>query len=127
MPKPLRLIVDFLSYEGTMTNAPQDALAIKRKVEESDVSEVLRVQRTIDAGASDVSVTFPDASMDYLLLFVDQEITIKLNGSADAITLTPKTAGKKCPVYLMRGTISALTVSNAGATDANLDLIAVNI
>lgn len=127
MAKPLRLIVEFLSYEGTLTNNPTDAMSIKRKVEEADVTEVSRVQTQIAASAVDQAIALPDAATDYLVLFSDREITIKLNGSSDALTLKPKTAGTKCPVFVMRGTISALTISNAGATAANIDLIAVNI
>lgn len=127
MPKPLRLTVDFLSYEGTMTNNPSDAMSIKRKVEEADVSEVSRLQTAIAASTVDQSIALPDATTDYLLLFTDRQISIKLNGSSDAIVLKPKTAGTKCPVFLLRGDITGLTISNAGATAANIDLIAVNI
>lgn len=127
MAKPLRLLVDFLSYEGTLTNNPQDAIAVKRKVEEANVSEVSRFQSSIPSATVDQAITLPDANSDYLLLFIDQEISIKLNGSANALTLKPKTAGTKTPVFLMRGDITGLTVSNAGANAANIDVIAVNI
>lgn len=125
--KPLRIILDFLSYEGTLTNNPQDAVAIKRKVEESNVSEVSRFQSSIAAATVDQVVTLPDATSDYLLLFIDRPISIKLNGSSDALSLKPKANGLKTPVFLMRGDITGLTISNAGADAANIDLIAVNI
>jgi len=125
--KPLRIILDFLSYEGTLTNNPQDAVAIKRKVEESNVSEVTRLQSSIAPATVDQAITLPDATSDYLLLFIDRQISIKLNGSSDALVLKPKVAGTKTPVFMMRGDITGLTISNAGAEAANIDLIAVNI
>lgn len=125
--KPLRIILDFLSYEGTLTNNPQDAVAIKRKVEESNVSEVSRFQSSIPAATVDQAITLPDATSDYLLLFIDRQISIKLNGSSDALVLKPKSNGLKTPVFLMRGDITGLTISNAGTEAANIDLIAVNI
>lgn len=125
--KPLRIILDFLSYEGTLTNNPQDAVAIKRKVEESNVSEVTRLQSSIAPATVDQAITLPDATSDYLLLFIDRQISIKLNGSSDALVLKPKVAGTKTPVFMMRGDITGLTISNAGADAANIDLIAVNI
>ena len=127
MPKPLRLLIDFLSYEGTPTNDPQDAVAMKRKVEESDVSEVSRSQASIPAATTDLALSLPDANTDYVIMCVDQQVSIKLNGSATALTLNPKAAGVKTPVFLMRGDITAVTISNAGSSAANIDFIAVNI
>lgn len=128
MAKPLRLLIDFLSYEGTSTNDPQDAIALKRKVEESNVTEVSRVQTVIPISTTDQVITLPDANTDYLILCIDREISIKLNGSSTALTLKPKAPGTKCPVFMMRGDITALTITNASAQNvANIDLIAVNI
>jgi hypothetical protein len=125
--KPLRIILDFLSYEGTLTNNPQDAVAIKRKVEESNVSEVSRYQSSIDAATVDQVIALPDANSDYLLLFIDRPISIKLNGSSDSIDLKPKSNGLKTPVFMLRGDVTGLTISNAGTVAANIDLIAVKI
>lgn len=127
MPKPLRIIIDFLSYEGSPTNNPQDAFAVKRKVEESDVEEVFRTQKQIAPSTVDETVELPDDPTEYLLIFTDRQITIKLNGSSDEITLSPKSAGVKCPVLFQRGEISALSISNAGTDAANVDIIAVNV
>lgn len=127
MAKPLRIILDFLSYEGTLTNDPQDALAVKRKVEESNVSEVSRQLIKIAANTTDEVINLPDADCDYICIYTDREISIKLNGSSDALVLKPKTPGTKCPVHFMRGSITGLTVSNAGTVEANIDVIAVNI
>lgn len=127
MAKPLRLIVDFLMYEGTQTNNPEDAIKVKSKVEESDVSEGLRRLESIPDATVDLAITLPDANTDYLLMLVDREISIKLNGSGDAITLKPRANGSKTPVFLLRGDITALTISNSSGAAANIDLVAVNI
>lgn len=127
MAKPLKLIVDFLSYEGTLTNNPADATQIKKKVEESDVTEVSRFQSVISDGTTDQAIALPDAATDYLLIFTDREVSIKLNGSSDALVLRPRANGTKTPVFVMRGTISALSISNASGGDANVDIISVNI
>lgn len=127
MPKPLRLLIDFLSYEGTPTNDPQDAIAVKRKVEETNVSEVFRHQIAIAASTVDQAIDLPSDSADYLIICTDRQVSIKLNGSSDAIVLNPKTAGMKTPVFMSRADITELTVSNAGADAANLDIVAVNI
>lgn len=127
MAKPLRLIVDFLMYEGSQTNNPQDAIKIKSTVEESDVSEGLRRLESIADVTNDLAISLPDANSDYLMLFTDREISIKLNGSATALTLKPRANGSKTPVFLMRGDITALTVSNNSGAAANIDIVAVNI
>lgn len=127
MAKPLRFILDFLSYEGTLTNDPQDAVSIKRKVEESNVAEVSRQMLSIPGATTDQAMTLPDSNCDYLVLCIDRPISIKLNGSATAIPLKPKTNGTKCPVLFLRADITGLTVTNAGSDAANIDLIAVNI
>lgn len=53
------------------------------------------------------------ASATYTRLNTDQTITIKLNGSSDAITVTDQ--------FILVGTVTAVTVSNASGSDANLE------
>lgn len=127
MAKPLRLLVDFLSYEGTLSNNPADAVSIKSKVEETDVTEVFRLQTSIADQTTDQAISLPDANTDYLLIFTDTEISVKLNGSATAITLKPRSSGKKTPALVLRGDITGLTISNSSGGAANVDVIAVNI
>lgn len=127
MAKPLRLLVDLLTYEGTLTNDPQDAIEAKRKVEESNVSEAARTQKVIPASTVDMVLNLVDSSNDYLLLFIDQQVSIKLNGSSNPIVLNPKAPGYKTPVFVLRGVSTALTISNAGANPANVDLVSIKI
>jgi len=54
----------------------------------------------------------PVATSEVFMLETDQTITIKLNGSSDAITVDS--------VFVLGGTVTALTVSNASGSTANL-------
>lgn len=126
--RPLRLIVDFLTYEGTPpTNNPRDLTESIRKVEESNVSQTLRAQQTVPAAAVDQVIPLSAASNDYLAIYVDQTVSIKLNADSTPIVLNPQLAGKMCPVFVLRGVITSLTMSNAGATAANVDIRSVKI
>lgn len=127
MSNSIKLTVDFLSYVGNLTNNPTDSIKIKNIVEESTVTEIFRRLESIADSIVDQTIPLPDASTDYLLIFVDQDVSIKLNGSSDPIVLKAKTAGTKAFVFGMRGTISALTISNASGSAANIDVISVQI
>lgn len=125
--RPLRLIMDFLSYDGTTTNDPADAIKVKNKIEESDVSEVSRQQLVIADAVTDQSITLPDVSCDYLLILIDRQVSIKLNGSVDAIILKPRANGTKSLGFFTKGSITELSMSNASGATAKIDVIAVKI
>lgn len=126
MAKPLRFILDFLSYEGTLTNDPQDAVSVKRKVEEANVTEVSRQMLSVPASSTDLALALPDATCDYVVINIDRPISMKLNGSSTAINLKPKTNGTKTPVFYIRGGITSVSVTTT--TDAvNIDIIAVKV
>jgi hypothetical protein len=129
MAKPLRFIMDFLSYEGVNpTNNPVDAISINKKVEEANVTEVARSQKSIPASTTDLALNLADGtSNDYLLILVDQIVSIKINGSATALTLKPKVSGTKTPAFMIRGSITSLTVTNAGTQVANIDFVSAKI
>lgn len=121
----LDLLIDFLAYDNTEpTNDPADAVKIKKRMQFTDVDEVSRLFPTkVADGTTDQAIPLPDASSDLLIILTDQTISIKLNGSSDAQTLKPKTAGKKTPVLVQLGTITGLTLSNASGSTANVDII----
>lgn len=123
------LSLDFLAYDNIdPTNDPADSIQLKNRVEEANASEVSRNFPTIiPNGTTDLSIPLPDAATDYLIVLTDQVVSVKLNGSSDAQVLKPKAAGKKTPVLMIRGLISAMTVSNASGNPAKLDVIAVKI
>ena len=125
----MNLLVDLLIYDNaSATNDPADAIKIKKRVEEESVTEVSRhFPRIIADAVTDEVVVLPDANTDYLLMFTDQEISVKLNSSATALTLKPKAAGLKTPVMLIRGDITDLKISNASGNAANVDITLVQI
>lgn len=123
----MKITVDFLAYEGTPTNDPQDATAIKRKVEEANVNEVSRHQIILPVGTADKEIDMPTDGATYLMIFSDQEISIKINGGSEPIVMTPKTVGQKCPVLMIRSDIDSLLITNNASSDANIDMIAVDV
>ena len=128
MAKRLDVNIKWLSYESAIsTNDPKDAEKLDLSVSESALSEVFRRKEAIANGVSDQTIPLPDANTDYLLISCDQEISIKVNGSATAQTCKPKTAGAKTPVFFWRGDITALTISNASGNTANVDIVSANV
>lgn len=131
MAKPLRLSVKLLTYDGFRpTNNPKDAIELDKKVEEGNVSEVARIQKSIPASTSQLAISLADASStDYLIVSVDQILQIILNGdTANPITLNPKVAGYMTPAFMLRGTITSLAVTNSSSTTAgNIDIVSVKI
>lgn len=127
MAQFLDLTVDFLSYAASSaTNDPADAISAKVKVSEDSVNKISRQQMIVADGTTDQAIALPDASSDYLLIFVDRQVSVKLNGSI-ALTLKPKTSGKKTPALVWRGIITSLSISNASGQSANIDVIAANL
>lgn len=129
MSKRIKIDVNWLSYEADgSTNDPKDSEKLMLSVSETAASEVFRRKEQIANGVVDQDIELPSAtSTDYLMISTDQEITVKLNGSSDALTLTPKTAGKKAPVLFLRATITELSISNASGSVANVDILAANV
>ena len=127
MSKILKLIVDFEASEGTASNCPADATKIKNRVEESSISGVVRFQGQISDGATDVNISIPDANSEYLLVFTDRELLIKLNGGSESLTIKPKISGTKSFAFYLKGDITELLVSNSSGDIANIDVISVNV
>jgi hypothetical protein len=128
--RPLRLLLDFLVYDGQPPTAnPVDETRSFRKVEELNVTQTLRAQVQVPASTVNQVVPLATATNDYLAIFCDQPITINLNSDSTAITLAPQTPGRMCPVFFIRGATSivSLTASNAGTLAANLDVRSVKI
>lgn len=129
MSNKLKLLIDFFSYNSDKpTNDPSsDSTKIINLVKESSYNELCRKQVEIADAETDVNITLADAASDYLLLFTDQEITIKLNGSDDALTIKPQAIGTKTLGLVLKGDVTALTVSNASGNSASLDVISINL
>lgn len=120
--RQLDIILDILSYEGAASNDPQDADKLKTRTQISGVSESWRLKEKVATLAVDKNIPLPDPSSDLIVISGDREISIKLNGSSDSLTLTPKKAGCKGLLFFMKGEITELLVSNAGTEDASLDI-----
>lgn len=129
MANKLKLLIDFLAYSSDKpTNDPSnDSTKAKLSVEESSFTELCRKQIDIADLTVDQTITLADANSDYLLIFTNQIITIKLNGSADAITIKPLIAGTKTFGMMLRGDVTGLTVSNSSGNTASIDVISVNL
>lgn len=124
MSKFLDLEVKYQSYENAaQSNDPADTDKVKSRVQESSVSQVHRLKSSIADATVDQVIALPANPSDYLLIFSDQNISVKLNGISTAIALKAKTPGTKCPVLVLRASISALSISNSSGNAANVDII----
>lgn len=124
--KNLNILIDLLSYEGLTTNNPADAIRMKGKIEETTISGLIRYQIQVADLTVDQVVTLPDASSEYLVMFIDRECSIKLNNSLDSIVLKPRAVGIKTPVFFYKGTVTSLKVSNSSGDISNLDILIAN-
>lgn len=125
----LNVLIDILAYDSlTQTNDPADSIKAKQRLQESNFTAVTRLfPASIANSVVDQNIALPNNPSDYLVIFTDQQVSIKLNGISTPIVLNPQTAGMKTPAFFMRGVITSLTVSNASGTPANMDIIAVQL
>ncbi len=122
--KNLDIILGLLSYEGAATNDPKDATKAYNATQDS-ILGLIRYDYQIADGTSDQAFVVPNPS-DYLVILSDREISIKLNGWTTALTLKPRSNGKKTWVYYTKGSVTGLTVSNASGDIANVDILVAN-
>ncbi len=129
MSNKLKLLIDLFAYSTVApTNDPSDdSIKIKKLIEESSFSEIQRQLISVADEITDQTINLADATCEYLIILADQDISVKINGSSTSMTLKVKSAGTKIPVFFMRGTITAVTVSNASGEIANLDVITINL
>lgn len=126
MSKFLNLKLDFLLYDSTMpTNDPADGERLKNRISDTSVSAASRQNPlSVATGASDQAISLPAATCNYLIVCVDQPVSVKVNGGS-AQALAPSTPGVKTFALFLRGTITSLSVSNSSGVTANLDVIAI--
>jgi hypothetical protein len=126
MSKFMDITVDFISYDAALaTKDPADATKIKSIVSESSVTQVYRYQEAVATATTDLVIPLPSATIDYLLIFCDQSVSIKLNSSLTALPLTPQTPATKCFTFFNRGAITSLKLTNASGATVNMDIIAI--
>lgn len=121
----LEVIVQFLSYDGSASNDPADAIKIKSRVQETAITDISRQQLQIADSVTNQTVAVPASNSEYLLIFTDRDISVVIN-AGDPITLKTRANGTKTPVLYLRGPISTLTVSNASGATANVDFVMAN-
>jgi hypothetical protein len=124
--KRLDILFNLLSYEGSQTNDPADAIKVKNRIEVSDISASQRVQLVLADNTIDQAIILPEIPVDYLAILVDRQITVKLNGSDDALTLTPKANGAKTLVFFQKGVVSTVSITNESGAAVSVDLIAIS-
>lgn len=122
----LGIIIEILSYSGPASNDPSDSCKIKNRTEDTNITDFSRIQTQIADGTTDQTISVPDSNFEYLAVFTDQEVSIKLNSGSESITLKPRAQGTKTFAFFNRGELSALEVSNSSGEIANLDIFMVN-
>ena len=123
-----KLKIQLIGTENDNTNVITDSIAINSETEDRDVAEIARVfQKAIADATVDEEILDTVVADSNALLFTDQEITIKIDGSGDTLTLKPIKAGSKTPVFLMRGSIGSILVSNASGSIANIDITRIKV
>ena len=124
----IKFSTSFLAYSDLLdTNNPKDQTNIQVVTEESSFTALFRQKIIIADSITDQNIPVPAANSEYLLIYTDQIISAKLDGSSDARILKPSAAGAKTLVLMERGDISALLISNSSGNAAVLDIIVVNL
>ena len=124
----IKFNTDFLAFSDAIdTNNPKDQTKIQVVTEESSFKSLLRQKIVVADLVVDQSIPVPEANSEYLLIYVDQEVTLKLDGSANARTLKPSALGTKTLVFMERGDITSILISNASGNAVNLDILSVKL
>jgi hypothetical protein len=120
----LDLLLKLTQYDGQLfLNDPPDSIRFQNRIQEKVISDISRIQ--IPLANSATNATLIPASVDYLIIAVDQQVTALLNGSVTPVTLTPQMPGTKAIVFLNKGTVSSLSITNNSGSIANLDVITI--
>ena len=122
----LNIIFDLMNFEGSNSANPDDSCKVTNVNQDVDITDFVRYQKVLPDGTTDQVVPIADPASEYLAILTDREITIKLNGSTDPITLVPRGNGIKTFAYFTKGAVSSLTISNGSSASANVDVITAN-
>jgi len=122
------ILIQMQAYAGAPTNNPSDASKITERTQESNLTGFSRQTPSIADATVDQSIDcVPEANTEYLMIFTDQTISIKLNGGSEAIILSPRASGTKTFAFFNRGAVTSLTVSNSSGNIAKLDIIMASV
>ena len=108
--------LELLVYnDAQASNNPQERVQDSKFVlSDTSIAQWESKLLTIADGAVDQAIAFDSIASEYLMILSDKEISIKLNGSADAITLAADFP------FLMKGSVSSLSISNGSGEDAQV-------
>lgn len=124
----IKLKLQLIGTENQNTNVISDSISITSQTEETDLSEISRVfKKTVADSVVDEEILDGVAADGMAMLFTDRQISIKINDSSDSIILKPIAAGVKTPVFLLRGSITSIKVSNSSGADVNLDVTRIKV
>jgi len=117
------LTLDIAVYAGTSKASCRFSTKFEDKTLDTTLVLSSGARVSLAASAADQAVDFQSvANGQLVVLKSDSEFSVKLNGSADAITLKPQTNGSQVetPAFLamLADGITAMTLSNPSATDA---------
>jgi hypothetical protein len=124
--KTLDLLLDLTCYDGPATNVPNSSPRLKAQIRDANIDAALQAQIMVPGGAVDQVIPLASASSDYLIVQCDQDLTAKINGGSQVVSLKPKGAGARTLVLFLRGPVTGLLLSNPGVTTANVDVISLN-
>lgn len=120
----LDILFELLSYSGATTNIPADAIKVQNRLQDTKILGTSRVQSQIADATVDAPIAV--ATGDYLVILADRNISIKLNGGAQIISLVPRANGVKTLVFFYKGAVTGLTVTNNSGDIANLDIFSAD-
>jgi hypothetical protein len=108
--------LDLLVYSDSVSsNNPQEKkIDEKNDLSDNTVDQWQTLEIDISDGVSDQAINFNGITADKFYLKSDQSISIKLNGSGDAIACSG--------LIYMECTVSSLTISNSSGSSANITI-----
>ena len=124
--KNLDLTIDLISYAGSTSNDPADAIKVFNRLQDTAITSVSRQQIQVPDTTTDLPITLPDPNSDYLLILIDRDVSIKLNGWSTPLVLKTKANGKSTLAFYTKGPVTGLSVSNASGDVANVDIFLAN-
>lgn len=124
--KTLDLLLDLTCYDGPVTNVPTSSPRVKTNLRDANIDAALQAQIMVPGSSIDQVIPLASTSSDYLIILCDQDLTAKINGGSQVLSLKPKGAGAKTLVLFLRGPITGLLLSNPGLVAANVDVVSLN-
>jgi len=121
----LKVLHEISLYDDTESSNNPEQVRLKYSL---DNEEILSSDYRMDlvlAAATTTAIPLPSATYNWLYVLTDQEVSLRISGlSTDQILVSPSAAGERDGIYLVRGNFTSLSVRVAGATAANVFILA---